>query len=51
MIYSKLILGAIVVLFIIYYIMMIGQLIGIWKVTDAEIKFNKLIIPFFYWMV
>lgn len=51
MLYSRLILGAIVVLLIIYYVMVVGQLFGGWKITNSKIKFNKLIIPFFYWMV
>ena len=51
MLYIKLLLGAIIVLLIIYYVMIIGQLFGGWKITDKQINFNKLIIPFFYWVV
>lgn len=51
MLYAKLILGAIVALLIIYYVMIVGQLFGSWKITNKKIKFNKLIIPFYYWMV
>lgn len=51
MLYAKLILGAIVVLLIIYYVMIVGQLFGSWEITNKKIKFNKLIIPFYYWMV
>ena len=51
MLYTKVILGAIIVLIVIYYIMVIGQLFGGWKITDKQINFNKLIVPFYYWAV
>lgn len=51
MLYTKFILGAIVILLIIYYGMVVGQLFGTVKITSKSIKFNKLIIPFYYWMV
>lgn len=51
MLYTKLILGAIVILLIIYYIMVVGQLFGAWKITNKSIKFIKLITPFYYWVV
>lgn len=50
MFYSKLILGAIVILLIIYYIMVTGQLYGVFKFTNKSIKFKKLVIPFYYWV-
>lgn len=51
MLYTKLILGALVILLIIYYIMIVGQLFGIIKITNKSVKFTKLIIPFYYWVV
>lgn len=52
MLYAKLILGAIVVLLIIYYVMIVGQtVLVVGKLPNKKIKFNKLIIPFYYWMV
>ena len=48
MIYARVLLAAFVVLAVIYYIMMIGQLYGKWKVTNREIKFSFLCIPFYY---
>lgn len=51
MLYARLILGAVVILLAIYYIMVIGQLFSVWKVTKKKIKFNNLVIPFFYWVV
>lgn len=51
MIYTRFILGAVVLLIIIYYLMVVGQLFGVWKITDREIKFINLVIPFYYWMV
>ena len=51
MIYARVLFFAFVVLAVVYYVMMIGQLYGMWKVTDKEIKFSNLCIPFFYWIV
>lgn len=51
MIYARVLLAAFVVLAVIYYVMVIGQLFGKWKITDREIKFSLLCIPFYYWMV
>lgn len=51
MIYTRFILGAIVILTIMYYIMVIGHLFGKWKITEREIKFSKLCVPFYYWIV
>lgn len=31
--------------------MVIGQLFGKWKITNREIKFSYLCIPFYYWIV
>lgn len=51
MIYARVLLLAFIVLAVIYYIMVIGQLFGKWKITNREIKFSCLCIPFYYWMV
>lgn len=51
MIYARVLLAAFVVLVVIYYVMVIGQLFGKWKITNREIKFSLLCIPFYYWMV
>lgn len=50
MLYTRVILVAFVVLLIIYYFMVIGQLFGGWKITNKKIKMSKLIVPFYYWM-
>lgn len=50
MIYARFIFIAFLVLTIAYYIMIVGQLFGFWKVTLKKISFSKLIIPFYYWM-
>lgn len=50
MLYTKLILGAVVILLIIYYIMVVGQLCDALKFTNRQIKFKKLVIPFYYWV-
>lgn len=51
MIYARVLLLAFIVLAVIYYIMVIGQLFDKWKITNREIKFSCLCIPFYYWMV
>lgn len=51
MIYARLLLGAFIVLALIYYVMVIGQLFGAWKITQRPITFAKLCMPFYYWMV
>jgi hypothetical protein len=51
MIYARVLLFAFIVLAVIYYVMVIGQLYGKWRVTNREIKFINLCIPFYYWMV
>lgn len=51
MLYARLLFGAIVVLFALYYIMAVGQLFGAWKITNKRLTFSKLIIPFYYWVV
>jgi len=49
MIYTKLITGAFLLLSIIYYGMVIGQLFGWWKITCRIFTFTRLCIPFYYW--
>lgn len=44
----KLIIGTMVLLWTIYCILVIGQLLNIWKITDEKIKIKKLLIPFYY---
>lgn len=44
----RLIIGTIVLLWTIYCILVIGQLLNIWKITNEEIKIKKLLIPFYY---
>jgi len=51
MIYTRFISIAVVILAFIYYVMVVGQLFGAWKVTNRPIKFINLCIPFYYWMV
>lgn len=51
MIYARIILGAAILLAAIYNAMVIGQLFGAWKITQRQITFTKLCIPFYYWIV
>lgn len=51
MIYARLLLGAFILLALIYYAMVIGHLFGAWKITQRPITFAKLCVPFYYWTV
>lgn len=51
MIYTRLIMIALIVLMFIYYAMVIGQLSGWWKITNRKMKFVNLCVPFYYWVV
>lgn len=51
MIYARILLGAFVLLALIYYSMVVGHLFGAWKITRRQITFAKLCIPFYYWAV
>lgn len=50
MIYTRFVFGIIVILLIIYYVMIIGQLFDMWKITKNKLVFIKLCIPFYYWI-
>ena len=51
MAYFRIITAVVVLLMAIYYVMVVGQLFGFWKITYRKISFIKLCIPFYYWMV
>lgn len=51
MIYFRLITSAVIILMLVYYGMIVGQLFGFWKITNRKISFVKLCIPFYYWIV
>lgn len=51
MIYTRLILIAVMVLLFIYYAMIVGQLAGWWKITNRKMHFVNLCVPFYYWIV
>lgn len=50
MIYTRFVFSIIVILLITYYIMVVGQLFGMWKLTTKKLEFIKLCIPFYYWI-
>lgn len=50
MIYLRVIIVFFALLVLFYYISVICQIFGISNFTDKEIKFNKAIIPFYYWL-
>jgi hypothetical protein len=49
MIYLRVLIVVIALLFVVYYISVISQVLGLGHITDKEIKFIKAIIPFYYW--
>lgn len=51
MLYARIILIAFILLLVLYYAMVVGQLFGLFKMTSRKIKFSGLIIPFYYWIV
>lgn len=51
MIYARVLSVAILILLVSYYVMIIGQLFGLWKLTDRKIGFSSLCVPFYYWIV
>lgn len=51
MLYLRLIIGGTILLALIYYIMLVGQCFGLWKITMRELTFSKMCIPFYYWIV
>ena len=51
MAYFRFITTIAVLLMFLYYAMIVGQLFGFWKITNKEISFVKLCIPFYYWIV
>lgn len=51
MIYARILLTAFITLAATYYIMVVGHLFGLWKLTQRRITFVKLCVPFYYWMV
>lgn len=51
MIYARVLFVALLILLLSYYIMVIGQLFGLWKLTDRRIGFSSLCVPFYYWIV
>ena len=51
MIYTRIILCAFILLAFIYYVMIVGQLWGAWRITARKITFPKLCVPFYYWAV
>lgn len=50
MIYTKFVFAIVVILLITYYVMVIGQLFDMWKITKSKLEFIKLCIPFYYWI-
>lgn len=47
--YLKILVFIAVILFLVYVILTLGQLFGLWKYTEKKITFKGLLIPFYYW--
>jgi hypothetical protein len=48
MVWIRIIFVAFIVLYIVYYVLLLGHLLGAWKMTNAKIEMGKFIIPFYY---
>ena len=48
MVLFRFLIGIFILLYVIYYVLVCGHLLELWKITDKEIKFKKLLIPFYY---
>lgn len=51
MIYLRLLVTVFCCMTAIYYLMIVGHLFGVWKMTRRTVTFAKLCIPFYYWAV
>jgi hypothetical protein len=51
MIYTRFLMFIIIPLILLYYGMIAGQLFDLWKITNRNINFGNLCIPFYYWIV
>ena len=50
MIWIRLISMAFGLLYAIYYIMLVAQLLGAFKFTNRNFSFIRCLIPFYYWI-
>lgn len=48
MVYIRIIFLFFVVLYVFYYVLVIGHLLNLWKMVNVKIEFHKLLIPFYY---
>lgn len=48
MVYIRIIFLFFVVLYVFYYVLVIGHLLNLWKMVNVKIEFGKLLIPFYY---
>lgn len=48
MLYIRILFIMFIILYVIYYVLVFGHLLGAWKMTNEQIEFKKLLIPFYY---
>lgn len=48
MVLFRFLIGIFILLYVIYYVLVCGHLLELWKITDKEMEFKKLLIPFYY---
>lgn len=48
MVYIRIVFLFFVVLYVFYYVLVIGHLLNLWKMVNVKIEFDKLLIPFYY---
>ena len=48
MVYLRILFVAFIVLYIVYYVLILGHLAKLWRLTNQKIEFHKLLIPFYY---
>lgn len=50
MIYTKVFLGLLIILLLVYYTTVIMHLLDVLYLTNKKITFVRLCIPFYYWI-
>lgn len=51
MVYSRLVMAVLIVLLMTYYVMIVLHLFKVIKITNRDVVFSKVLIPFYYWIV
>ena len=51
MIWIRVFITILVVIMLIYYAMLILQIVGLIKFTNRDIRFSRAVVPFWYWIM